>query len=268
MNPSTNTLKRMVAEGRLTSVAGNLAQAVCDLLFPPWCILCHANIPPKSASPQLCTKCAMGTGPEYWAGCPRCGSAMPMLDPAAGRCALCVKTDLCFDHVVALGYYHAGLRDVVLRMKHAHQDILALAVSRLLAQRRQRELAAIEADCIVPIPMFWMRKLNRGMNSPDFVSHCLSRSLKIPVRRHVLIRCRNTLPQKNLRPAERFLNMAGAFRIRRKNAIRGAKVLLVDDVLTTGATCSEAAKILKEAGAASVAVAVIAKAQGNKHGHV
>lgn len=82
------------------------------------------------------------------------------------------------------------------------------------------------------------------------------------MRRQILIRQRNTLPQARLPPSRRFANVRGAFRIRRPDAVRGARVLLVDDVLTTGATCSEAAKMLKQAGAASVAVAVVARAQG------
>jgi len=80
------------------------------------------------------------------------------------------------------------------------------------------------------------------------------------VRRSVLVRCRNTLPQASLAPSRRFENVRGAFHVRRPGAVRGARVLLVDDVLTTGATCSEAAKMLKEAGAAMVAVAVVARA--------
>jgi predicted amidophosphoribosyltransferase len=88
--------------------------------------------------------------------------------------------------------------------------------------------------------------------------------LNIPVRRRLLVRCRNTLPQAGLQPLQRFRNMRGAFRVRRGAGVEHARVLLVDDVLTTGATCSEAAKMLKQAGASMVAVAVVARAQGTK----
>jgi predicted amidophosphoribosyltransferase len=81
-----------------------------------------------------------------------------------------------------------------------------------------------------------------------------------------LVRRRYTSPQKDLPPRERFKNVRGAFRMSRRNPVqwKGARVLLVDDILTTGATCSEAARVLKEAGASSVFVAVIARAQGNQ----
>ena len=80
------------------------------------------------------------------------------------------------------------------------------------------------------------------------------------MRRGVLVRCRNTKLQSSLPRSKRFLNMRGAFRVRRPDLVVGARVLLVDDTLTTGATCSEAAKMLKRAGAAMVAVAVVARA--------
>lgn len=82
------------------------------------------------------------------------------------------------------------------------------------------------------------------------------------MKRGVLIRSRNTLPQAELTPQRRFQNVQGAFHVRRPAAVKNARILLVDDVLTTGATCSEAAKMLKQAGASLVAVAVVAKAQG------
>jgi ComF family protein len=165
-----------------------------------------------------------------------------------------------------LGAYDAELRDAVLRMKRPAHDALSLTVGRLLAVRRGEQLAAIGADLIVPVPMFWRRRLKRGKNNPDLLAGCLAKSLGVPLRRGVLVRRRNTEPQAGLPPSRRFQNMPGAFRVRRPGAVKGARVLLVDDVLTTGATCSEAAKMLKKAGAAMVAVAVVARAQGRGGG--
>jgi ComF family protein len=114
----------------------------------------------------------------------------------------------------------------------------------------------------VPIPMHWTRRIGRGINNPDVLAQCLAKSLGIPLRRDILVRRVNTTPQAALPPSKRFENLHGAFRVRRPQAADGARVLLVDDVLTTGATCSEAAKMLKRAGAAAVFVAVVARAQG------
>ena len=179
-----------------------------------------------------------------------------------GHCPLCQKTTLRFDTVIPLGAYDAELREAVLRMKRPAHDRLSLAMGRLLVAQRREQLVGLGPDLIVPIPMFWWRRLGRGKNSPDVLASCLAKSLGVPMRRRALVRRRNTQPQAGLPPSRRFLNMQGAFRVRRPKAVKDARVLLVDDVLTTGATCSEAAKMLKQAGAAMVAVAVVARAHG------
>jgi ComF family protein len=146
-------------------------------------------------------------------------------------------------------------------MKRPAYDALSVAMGELLLERRRERLAAIGADLIVPIPMFWRRRLGRGKNSPELLAKCLAKALGVPMRT-VLVRRRNTLPQAGLAPPRRRQNVRGAFRVRRPDVVKGIRILLVDDVLTTGATCSEAANVLKRAGAALVAVAVIARAQG------
>jgi ComF family protein len=178
------------------------------------------------------------------------------------RCPRCKKLALRFDTVVPLGSYHAGLRDIILRMKRPTHNALSVAMGRLLADRRRERLVELESDIVVPVPMFWARRFKRGTNNTEVLADCLARSLGIPARRRVLIRHRHTLPQADLSPTRRFENVRGAFRVRRPDVVKDARVLLVDDVLTTGATCSEAAKVLKQAGAAWVAVAVVARAQG------
>lgn len=201
-------------------------------------------------------------GPATWTGCRRCGSEVEPDGQMLDACRKCEKTRLWFDTVVVLGSYRSELQEVVLQMKRPSCEALSIAMGRLLVHRRFKELADLRPDLVVPIPMHWMRWLGRGMNSPELVGGCLSRFLRVPLRHRVLARRRNTLPQKGLRPPERFRNVRGAFCVRRGANLQDARVLLVDDILTTGATCSEAAKMLKQAGAAMVAVAVIARAQG------
>ena len=114
--------------------------------------------------------------------------------------------------------------------------------------------------------MYWTRRLFRGTNSPEILARHLARHLGIPLAGGMLIRCRNTLPQAHLPPGKRFQNVLGAFRLGAPYDLRGAKVVLVDDILTTGATCSEAAKVFKRAGAAMVVAAVVARAEGPRPG--
>ena len=152
----------------------------------------------------------------------------------------------------------------MLKTKRLSAEALSLTVGRLLAQRLGDKLAKFRADAVLPIPMHWAKRLLRGVNSPELLADCLGRKLGVPVVRS-LVRCRYTGPQKDLLPRERFRNVRGAFRLRRSDRQRwqGSRLLLVDDILTTGATCSEAARLLKQAGAAAVAVAVVARADGS-----
>jgi ComF family protein len=177
---------------------------------------------------------------------------------------MCTTPRLLFDTVVAIGGYKTDLRNAILLMKHTQHAPLAIAMGRLFAQKRFNELAELHANVVVPIPMHWRRRLRRGTNSPEYLARCLGHKLGIPVQRRMLVRCKNTQPQSELSRKDRFRNVRGAFRVRTTRQIKDARILLVDDVLTTGATCSEIARILKEAGAAMVAVAVIARAQGSE----
>jgi len=245
-----------------TGIAG-LTAAGIGLLFPPRCVFCDGEILSRHGHLlRLCTDCLARFGPVSWYGCRRCGGEVSQAIARPERCLHCRGAPLRFDTVVALGSYHAGLHDAVLRMKRPSQDSLSLAIGRLLAERRREALAGLEADLIVPIPMYWSRRLDRGKNSPEMLAACLRKSLEIPVDRRVLVRCRNTYPQAGLPPSQRFKNVRNAFRVSRPDRVKDACVLLVDDVLTTGATCSEAARMLKQAGAARVAVAVVAGGTG------
>jgi predicted amidophosphoribosyltransferase len=110
--------------------------------------------------------------------------------------------------------------------------------------------------------MFWLRRLHRQVNSAQTIARTLAASLHVPAVGGLLVRVRNTFPQKDLSPEERARNVRGAFQVPRRRCRRaqGSRVLLVDDILTTGATCSEAAWVLKQAGAVAVAAAVLARA--------
>jgi len=245
-------------------VRGGVAQWTrkgLNLLFPPRCACCSAGLSDGRDDILLCDDCRLLLGPESGPWCGRCG-ALAAAEGSAGGCPLCRDTPLQFDAVIPLGVYQDRLQAAVLRTKSPAGESLAVALGRLLAERRGPQLAALGAQLIVPIPMHWMRRLRRGINSPDILAQRLGRHLGIPVCRRVLARRRNTMLQTKLHQRQRFPNVRGAFRVRQTRCLSGARILLVDDVLTTGATCSEAAKVLKQAGAALVAVAVLARGQG------
>ena len=241
----------------------NFGRGLLNLALPPRCLRCDDDLPPH-AEICLCLKCTQAIAPELGACCNRCGAVLPEGVFPGESCPACKEFSLKFDAVYPLGRYQGALRELVLKTKRLSAEALSLTVGRLLAQRLGEKLDKFRADAVLPIPIHWAKRLFRGVNSPELLAGCLARKLGVPVVR-TLVRCRYTGPQKDLLPRERFRNVRGAFRLRRSDRRRwqDSRLLLVDDILTTGATCSEAARLLKQAGAAAVAVAVVARADGS-----
>jgi len=154
------------------------------------------------------------------------------------------------------------MRELLLRMKPAEGDALSLAMGRLLFRIRGEQLAKIGADVIAPIPLHWRRRLAHRTNSAAVLAEVLSSKLGLPRADGLLRRSRYTWRQFDLNPPKRWENVRQAFAVRAGYHLRAAHVLVVDDILTTGATCSEAAKALKNAGATRVTVVVVARALG------
>lgn len=253
---SPNKMPRVVH--KLLRGVRRLARPGLTLLYPTRCACCDMELPETHATLPLCRRCQTDLGPDTWTGCPRCGVAGEKVVSGEG-CRWCCKTTLKMDATIPLGVYEDHMRAVVLRMKRPNGDSLSASVGKLFARRRHAELQGLGADFLVPVPMFWSRRLRRGTNSPEIIAQSVAVHLRIPVRGRMLVRCRNTLPQKNLTPRQRISNVRRAFRIRPSRHLAGARVLLVDDILSTGATCSEAARTLKRAGAAMVAAVVVAR---------
>jgi predicted amidophosphoribosyltransferase len=145
-------------------------------------------------------------------------------------------------------------------MKHAAGESLSAAVGQLLAARRGGLVNAFDADFALPVPMYWGRRIWRGVNSAEVLAEELGRVIQIPVLSGAIVRSRNTFPQKDLGTSERFRNVRGAFALSRGYGLGDARVLVVDDILTTGATCSEVAKTLKKGGVKAVAAVVVGRA--------
>jgi ComF family protein len=175
---------------------------------------------------------------------------------------MCEGESLKFDRVVSLGTYRGKLREAVLRMKLGRGELLSAVMGRLFWLRRGADVIALAPDAVVPVPMFWTRRLARGTNSPDVLAERVARRLGAPLVARAVVRSRSTAPQSSLKPRQRRGNVRGAFRLRAGYALHGLHVLLVDDILTTGATASEIAGLLKRAGASLVTVAVLARGIG------
>ncbi len=242
------------------------SRAGVNLLFPPRCTYCDGELPALTDSILLCDDCRNKLGPMDWPCCHRCGAPVNAEEAKAECCARCRMTKLTFDAVVSLGAYRDHLRTAVLRMKRPSGRALAMALGRLFQLRRGGEVAASAPGLVIPVPMHWRRYWVQGVNSAEVLAECLAQEMNVPLAARILRRVRNTLPQANLSPKQRFDNVRGAFEVRSGYDLNGSHVLLVDDILTTGATCSEASRMLKAVGAETVSIAVLARALGER-GH-
>ncbi|MDR0328727.1 MAG: double zinc ribbon domain-containing protein [Planctomycetaceae bacterium] len=235
-----------------------------DLLCPPICPICGDVIENLAGNDEpFCSVCTPKIVTPDGQFCRRCGGRRFVAADNMDGCDRCRTAKFRFKRAIALGEYENDLRLLTLRMKTDKTGILAIAAAKALCIHRRTDLENVHADTIVPVPMHFLRRWDRGVNSPEILAEELGRQLKIPVARHRIQRTRPTDLQYTLSPKGRAENVAGAFALRRQAAFAGKNVLLVDDILTTGSTCNEISKILLAAGAESVTVVAAARAVGD-----
>ncbi len=241
---------------RLSAIGLQLA----DLVFGRRCAMCSVDLPETQVLPlRLCHGCESQLCLPLPPLCPKCGSRYPQGQTPAEDCSRCRKRKLPFREMVCLGMYDGKLREAILKAKHARNQPLAAALAELLYNKRREKLLSLECDLVVPIPMHWRRRWLRGVNHTETQAAELGARLGLPVK-HALRRVIATEPQGGLSASARRKNIRGAFRKRFRFKVKDARILLVDDIVTTGATCTEAARSLRRAGAASVDIAVISRA--------
>jgi ComF family protein len=232
-----------------------------DLLCPPRCAVCGTD--PEDA--------AAGAAGEQAAGvfvCPACERALVERDVRCLRCATpcpegldcdrCRRSRPDWEGLVVLGGYGDELRTAVLRAKRPGAEAVAPALGRLIVRRHRDTLAAWRSDAVVPVPMHWSRRSLRGTSAAEEIAIQVAADLGLPCRR--LLRRARATPMQNERPfAERPANVRGAFRPRR--GVAGLRLLLVDDVVTSGGTLAECRRALVDAGATAVHAVAAARAE-------
>lgn len=233
-----------------------------DLVFPDTCRVCEQplflNQPPfKISRIPVCAPCLKA--PELFRAeiyCSACGTPFVNRAPLdeSGRCALCRLGANGFDQVYAFGAYEGTLRKLIHIFKFEGVRTLDRPLGAFLAQALPREASF---DAIVPMPLHWLRRWHRGFNQSELLARQIGRRWSTPVIRAVR-RKKNTAPQAGLTSAQRRANMQGAFEAR-GSELAGKRILLIDDVLTTGSTASACARALKRAGAAHVTFLALAR---------
>lgn len=234
----------------------DLQRGLLQLFLPNTCWICQQDVP--EADESFCVSCLGALTTDPFGSCPRCGGTVGPYVPLVPGCVHCRDESFAFDGVVRLGPYDGLLRAAILRMKSG--EALAEALSLVIAQHLAPAIAPWRPDLVVPVPLHWLRYLHRGFNQSEILARNLADKLGIPCRPRLLRRVRRTLSQTSRTPAQRRENVRAAFAARRDPAVEGRTVLLVDDVLTTGATAHNAAQALRTLKPARVHVCVLARA--------
>jgi ComF family protein len=238
--------------GPLAAAAAGLrgvAAALLELVYPPRCAACGEDV---SAEP-FCPVCGEAVDPVP-EGCARCG--LPGPEPLCGACR---ADPPAFDAIRAGGVFGGPLADAIHAFKYGGRPALARPLGAWLARAAPPPPGAL----IVSVPLARGRRIERGYDQAALLADALARAAGARERRlrGALLRTRETPPQVGKTRAERSRNVAGAFRAVRPAEIAGRDVVLVDDVVTTGATADAAARALREAGAMTVTVVALARAE-------
>jgi ComF family protein len=223
----------------IASILSKAGRQATDWLFPPRCAVCG------SSESFLCLRCRKSL---VQAEKPRCGVCWQPGDrPICGNCE---RTRPAFDGLRSPYVFQAGARELVHGLKYQHQAVLAEPMAELLFRFLLGD--PLPADVIVPVPLFPRRARVRGYNQSALLARALARHMGLPADERSLVRARSTTSQTKTRNVdERRVNVRDAFECRSRQ-LTGKRVLLVDDVSTTGATLDACARALLSGGAASV----------------
>jgi ComF family protein len=231
-------------------------KAFCGL-FPDDCRVCGLPLREISRVP-VCSDCLRQPAPivaDFY--CVDCKTPFVNRFPLdeEGRCSLCRLGLTGFDTVYTFGSYERTLRELIHLFKYSEITPLASPLGALIARAIPREH---RFDLIIPMPLHWKKRWRRGYNQSELLAREIGRRWGVPIRK-IVRRAKATAPQAGLSNSKRRLNVRGAFEVRKGVKLKGLRVLLIDDVLTTGATASACASVLKRAGASHVAVATVAR---------
>lgn len=245
--------------------AADLGRSAVEFVYPPACVACGGELSGCEeglfSRQRFCDTCYGRLRCRIERACLSCGAPVgPHLQ--GWKCRHCRKDDFAFERVLALGVYESALKSACQRAKEPHGGPLTAGLSELLYEGQEAALGEADIDLIVPVPHHWWERLTQRHLSPVTIASVLSRRLSIPQGTHILAKRRRTPTQSSLPPASRRRNLRDAFCVTDGRRLEGLSVLLTDDILTTGTTADRVARVLRQAGARRVLVAVLARGIG------
>lgn len=247
----------------------DLKKKFVSFVFQPSCFFCGSEITKlnstdcdSDSSQIVCGQCYDEIVGLCLSRCYTCGAEAHPLNPFGSRCRCCRSQNYKFERAISIGTYKKQLRQCIIDVKRGSEERKAFQLGILLGELSEKfDLPVI--DCVVPVPSHWRRRLSRrGVHIADTIADGFCRTTGLKKYRRLLKCTRHTQKQSKLRPGQRIKNVRGAFQVDDRMQLSNMRVLLLDDVMTSGATVNECSRLLLRSGAQSVFVAVAARATG------
>ncbi|MGB7434916.1 MAG: ComF family protein, partial [Candidatus Acidiferrum sp.] len=232
----------------------HISGALASVCFPANCRLCDELLTDARRLP-LCSHCLCSfqeIPPGHCDGCGQPGTFDPEFPNETSYCADCQQRRFAFESARSFGLYEGTLARAIVLLKHEQIEPLGNWFAKRLAELVKTEGERMAADTIVPVPLHRQRRRERGFNQVDLIGRPLAKQLCVPYEAVLLMRSRPRPEKHLLRSEERWEAVRGAFAIRKRGQVDNLRILLLDDVMTTGATLDACARALGEAGARSV----------------
>lgn len=235
--------------------------SLIDIIYPKTCLVCKTKLSKDmpSVDNAVCAECWKNIKRNLPPFCHCCGRRLKANNITRHICPSCIKRPLHFDRAFSVCVYEGVVKELIHKFKYESKDYLGLTLSRLMTEFiKEYNLPMDFVDVIIPVPLHKIRLREREFNQAQILSNHIASEFNKRVLDSCLLRHRYTKTQTELEENQRLLNVKDSFSVAKKGDIKDKNVLLVDDVLTTGATSSEAAFALKNAGANVVFVLTLA----------
>jgi len=236
-----------------------LLNGLKDIIYPKACLACKNIIKEQGSEEFICLRCREKIIKNLPPFCNSCGRQLKKNSFAGNICPQCLRSKLHFDRAFSPCVYDGIIKELIHEFKYKGKPYLGKTLSGLLIDFiREYSLPVNYLDCVIPVPLHKMRLREREFNQAQILSQYIADEFKLNMLKDTLLRCRYTKTQTELEINRRALNVKDSFLVESAENIKNKNILLVDDVLTTGATSSEAAFALKNSGANIVFVLTLA----------
>lgn len=237
-------------------------ETLLDIIYPKNCIFCKKGIFDEGNDSYICQECFENIAKNLPPFCLKCGRHLESIDNTEGICQNCLKENFNFDCAWSVCFFDGIIKDLIHKFKYSNKTLLAKSFARLFFDFIMNFNIPISIyDIMLPVPLHKTRLREREYNQSELLAKELRKFFPLEASKDNVIRIRNTKSQTNLDKTMRRKNTLGAFKVINTDVFKEKNILIIDDLLTTGATTSELAKTLKESGAKKVSVLTLAIAK-------